>query len=232
MLKKPIIGIVGRLQENGRAQVFINEEYRLAIVKSGGIPILLLPPYQDQFEAHTPFIWDNLKDELQDLTNILDLCDGFLFTGGEKWFGYEEFIMEYAYQKDKPVLGICLGMQMIACMPFFHNEDSNYLIKIGNEKHYQGNGLSHTVTLFPSKLKDIIKKDEMFVTSRHYDTIAPLSFFRISALSKDGIIEAIELPKKHFFIGVQWHPESSFFEDENSRIIYQAFVEACLTYMK
>lgn len=43
----------------------------------------------------------------------------------------------------------------------------------------------------------------------------------------DGIIEAIEgTSRDHFVLAVQWHPERSVDEDENSRALFRALVEA------
>jgi putative glutamine amidotransferase len=44
---------------------------------------------------------------------------------------------------------------------------------------------------------------------------------------EDGIIEAIEgTSPDHFVVAVQWHPERSFEDDERSRKIFRALVEA------
>ena len=44
---------------------------------------------------------------------------------------------------------------------------------------------------------------------------------------EDGIIEAIEgTSPDHFVVAVQWHPERSFDDDERSRRIFRALVEA------
>ena len=45
----------------------------------------------------------------------------------------------------------------------------------------------------------------------------------ISARSKDGLIEAVEIKNKKFIIGVQWHPETIFDKDINARKIFEAF---------
>src|SRR5205085_9293374 len=43
----------------------------------------------------------------------------------------------------------------------------------------------------------------------------------------DGIIEALEgTSPDHFVLAVQWHPERSFDDDENSKAIFKALVEA------
>jgi putative glutamine amidotransferase len=45
-----------------------------------------------------------------------------------------------------------------------------------------------------------------------------------SALSEDGIVEAITLDDYPFLTGVQWHPERS--DDELSLMLFRAFVES------
>lgn len=43
----------------------------------------------------------------------LSLCDAFVFCGGARFYPYHFQVMEYAAKSGKPVLGICLGMQMM-----------------------------------------------------------------------------------------------------------------------
>lgn len=44
---------------------------------------------------------------------------------------------------------------------------------------------------------------------------------------QDGIIEAIEgTSPDHFVLAVQWHPERSYEDDEHSRAIFRALIEA------
>ena len=50
-----------------------------------------------------------------------------------------------------------------------------------------------------------------------------------NAVAEDGIIEAVEgTSPDHFVLAVQWHPERSFADDESSRAIFQAFIQAAL----
>ena len=57
---------------------------------------------------------------------------------------------------------------------------------------------------------------------RRSRTPAPAS--SIDAMAEDGVIEGIEDPRRHFCLGVQWHPE--FEISEADRRIFRAFVEA------
>ena len=47
------------------------------------------------------------------IPEALTLCDSFVFCGGARFYPYHFQVMEYAARSGKPVLGICLGMQMM-----------------------------------------------------------------------------------------------------------------------
>jgi putative glutamine amidotransferase len=52
----------------------------------------------------------------------------------------------------------------------------------------------------------------------------------VARCPQDGIIEALEgTSADHFVVAVQWHPERSVEEDEGSRAIFRALVEAART---
>jgi putative glutamine amidotransferase len=49
----------------------------------------------------------------------------------------------------------------------------------------------------------------------------------VARCPEDGIIEALEgTSPEHFVLAVQWHPERSFDDDEHSKAIFKALVEA------
>ena len=88
MKKKPIIGIIGKVQPKYGEDLWnrIDEvdEFRYYIVKNGGIAITLLPT-----EKTLQFNDNDIKDdtiltieELEDLYRQIDLCDGFILQGG------------------------------------------------------------------------------------------------------------------------------------------------------
>ena len=49
----------------------------------------------------------------------------------------------------------------------------------------------------------------------------------VSGISNDNVIECIEDENKRFFLGVQWHPESMYNYDLNSRKIFDYFIKIC-----
>ena len=71
-------------------------------------------------------------------------------------------------------------------------------------------------------------QDTVLVNSQHHqavDRIAP--GLTLTALSEDGIVEAIEKPDAKFCLGVQWHPEWLSAADPAMQGLFDAFVAAC-----
>ena len=67
---------------------------------------------------------------------------------------------------------------------------------------------------------DCYKKETLLVNSYHHQgikTVAPN--FKISAISEDGVVEAIEMGN---IIGGEWHPEKL-----NDLNIFKKFIDLC-----
>jgi putative glutamine amidotransferase len=63
----------------------------------------------------------------------------------------------------------------------------------------------------------------MRVNSFHHQAVKQLApGFIATAMSPDGVVEAIELDSGGFVVGVQWHPED--LEDFASRALFEALV--------
>lgn len=217
---KPIIGIVGRSEvaKDGYALMSVHEEYRTAVLKKGGLPILILPPqileYETTKSKDLPPLTEEEKDKLK---FIIDLCDGIIHPGGERIFEYDHVICDYCIEQNKPLLGICMGMQLMG----------RNLKKIEEPNdHFQKKNYAHEVVLEKGKLKEILKKEVIQVNSRHHYQITDTDY-EITARSKDGVIEALELPGQTFHIGVQWHPEIMIDYDPTMNLLWDAFFSCC-----
>lgn len=207
MKKKPIIGIVSRIKEQTNSKVFLGcyNNYLKKIVLNGGIPLLILPT-QINFN-------NELSDiEKTDLEVILKKCDGILMPGGDDPSPYDIFINDYAYYNDIPILGICLGMQVMAIA------DGSNLIRVNN--HYLAN---HDVVLKNNTLlKKVYDKNIIYTNSRHKYKLDKTNKYTLSALSFDGVIEGIEDNTKRFNVGVEWHPE-----DLTDNSLFKYFIDIC-----
>ena len=136
---------------------------------------------------------------------------------------YDNYICEKANKKDMPLLGICMGMQV---MCNYNNDNKNIFIE--GHKDLQKEYV-HSVNIIPgTKLYDIIGEEKIMVNSIHRTKVPNSGDYSISAKAEGDIIEGIEKKDKLFNIGVQWHPERT--DDAPSRKIITAFIDACKQY--
>ena len=216
MNNKPIIGILAtsnyRLTDDSFKDTYrYGNNYIKRIIDNGGVP-LLIPLYNNTI-----------------IHESLDMCDGLLLPGGEQVLPVNFDIIDYFYKKDKPILGICLGMQTLG---MYSIREKRIIKKIDTGvNHWFNEGIRDNYTLVhknkiskDSKLYNIIGKEEVKVNSIHNYCISEVGKdFNISALSSDGVIEGIESKDKKFVIGIQWHAEVL----DEFNMIFEKFINAC-----
>ena len=234
-MSKPIIGIVGRCSQNDKktSTIEVLDFYRKAVILNGGNPILLLPPQNTDYYNQKVSQLEPLTDsEKEMLNNQLDLCSGVILPGGFKTFQYDNYIVDYCIKKDKPILGICLGMQIMAN---YGNISENNLPNFISEKNSndkiihddEENKYVHKVNIIKnSKLFNILQHDTFKVNSLHSYHVLESPIYNIVGYSEDGLIEAVEHPKNKFNIGVQWHPER-LLDDEIQHKLITSFIKSC-----
>lgn len=190
--------------------------------------------------------WVELSDPEQAVQDALT-CDGLLLPGGgdmdPKFYGQERIpacgepnllrdaaeplLLRAFLAADKPVLGICRGIQVMnAVLGGDLYQDIKPLEHLPHNGHW---AKVHTVTVRRGTLLSrILGQDTVLVNSQHHqavDRVAP--GFTLAALSEDGIVEAIEKPDARFCLGVQWHPEWLSDADPAMQGLFDAFVNAC-----
>ena len=232
---KPIIGIIVRPHktETDLDCMMVLDGYRRSVILSGGVPLFICPTQNVNFSITHPKDAPKVTDEeKEDLIRMLKMCDGIIMSGGSRMYDYDLVITDYAYKNDIPVLGICLGMQIMVSYLLKEEIRTNVLEKIDIEKYINHNELElpyvHNVTLNKdSKLFSILGKDTIKVNSRHKYVAKNKEYdnFDIIAFSEEGFPEGIEVKDKKFFIGVQWHPETMYDYDENMRKIFEFFID-------
>ena len=162
---------------------------------------------------------------------ILELCDGFLITGGSdidpKFYNEENLglsknvypqvddldrlIVLHAAKTKKPLLGICRGHQAINVFL-----GGSLIQHIDNHEDLKSDHLVKTIK------NDFLNfKETINVNSYHHQAVKDLAPGLVEIASKDGIVEAFihkELP----IVGIQWHPEI-LGESEETKLIFNLF---------
>ncbi|MGC8932607.1 MAG: gamma-glutamyl-gamma-aminobutyrate hydrolase family protein [Candidatus Methanodesulfokora sp.] len=210
----------------------LRDRYLRKILNEGA-SVLIIPPF--------------FSDE------IADSLDGLVLSGGDdvdpRFYGElprdvgsiepirdetEIKLIREFRRRDKPVMGICRGAQVInVSMGGTLIQDIKTEVS-GAIKHWWSRRESEVPYWHPthrvridrdSMLFNIIGNEVIWVNSFHHQAIKRVgSGLKAVAWSDDGIIEAVEA-EKGFLLGIQWHPEGM--EDEPSRRIFKSFVEAC-----
>lgn len=153
----------------------------------------------------------------KDNISVLNVCSGILLPGGCKEDNIDNYLIEYSNKFNIPLLGICLGMQM---MGMYNN---NLELKNVENHYFDENKYIHNVYLYDSNLKNILQTDKIKVNSYHNYALADKGGYKIVGKSSDGVIEAIEKDNHIFQVGVQWHPERMISYDNGSRLLFKEF---------
>lgn len=232
---RPVIGILTRYDANqrGRSLNYVFDSTRTAILKMGGNPLLLCPMQNIEYYDTKYRDYVALTEEEKRLALYwLDMCDGLFIPGGSKISPYDFFILEEALKRGLPVLGVCLGMQLLSN---YHKEE--FILKEVENKQLHNTVWVRENEAKPvhkvlinknSKLYEIIGKEEIAVNSFHSKEALKNDNFNTVAFSEDGVIEGIELKNYPFCMGVQWHPELMLDTDINSVKIFEYFMKEAL----
>lgn len=234
---KPVIGITSAYDfEKGSS--CIKDDYYDAIIHCGGVPILI--PVTEEKS-----VW----------VEYLEICDGIVFSGGPDvdatYFGesnmpyaneispvrdsMEIFLAQQAITMDKPILGICRGIQVINIAAggsifqdiYAENITNNLIIKHSQQapRWFQ----IHNINIQGDTcLHNIFGRDTLKVNSFHHQAVSEIALgFTVNAYADDGIIEAISNENKKLVLGVQWHPENLWRKDNTHLKLFERLVSVC-----
>lgn len=238
-MNKPLIAITLDAEAPGGYSKMpwyaLRQNYCDAILAAGGIPFPV--------SHHAELVEDYVK-----------MADGFVFTGGsfdidptlygadqrhetvttkQQRTAFEWKLLQLAYGQEKPILGICGGMQLLNvvlggtliqhipdevsnCLP---HEQPNPRTEPGHEIEIYEDTLLHRL------VNSVMVQGKIPVNSAHHQAIKTIAAgLRINAMAPDGVIEGIESTTHPFCLGVQWHPEYHVSEADHK--IFGGFIQA------
>ncbi|MCC8023677.1 MAG: gamma-glutamyl-gamma-aminobutyrate hydrolase family protein [Clostridiales bacterium] len=233
-MKQPIIGVVP-LWDEEKDSIWMLPGYLALLEQAGALPIIL-----------------PLTTEPEKIRRLAELCGGVLLTGGQDVAPalYGEAVLpacgpacarrdrmetllvrEMADRLDKPVLGICRGIQFLNALyggTLYQDLEAETGTDIRHQQRAPYHRPVHTVRIVPgTPLAGLTNADTLSVNSFHHQGIRRLAGgLAAMAAAPDGLIEAVWMPGRRFVQAVQWHPE--YMPDTaHSKLLAAAFVNAC-----
>jgi putative glutamine amidotransferase len=174
MSQKPFIGVIP-LIDYVKSSYWMLPGYFGGIIEAGGIPVML-----------------PLTSENANIKQITEMCSGFLFTGGQdvspeiysarkiracgegspERDAMETLLLKSTMQLDKPILGICRGIQFINASlggTLWQDIPSQFSDSVTHCQKPPYDVPSHEVYLDSgTPLHELLKTNEMPVNSYHH----------------------------------------------------------------
>jgi putative glutamine amidotransferase len=230
---RPRIGIAMRIElETDR--FYLSRHYSEAVEAAGGAPVHISLIPQSEYIAST-----------------MDHLDGVLLPGSDSdvdplRYGREPhpalgsvhpmkdetdfLVLDVLEKRNTPLLAICFGMQILNV-----HRGGTLIQDIASQlpnaiKHDQGiprDRRSHSVRLLEGSLLSVLANSTNApVNSHHHQAIETVGRDLVStAWTSDGLVEALEDPRQdRFVVGVQWHPEYGWRDDDFSQALFSRFV--------
>ncbi|MBP1671245.1 MAG: ycjL [Bacteroidetes bacterium] len=179
--KKPVIGISSTMGDGTNTSTQLT--YVNSVIRAGGVPVVL-PITEDPQGEIAP-----------------------------KRDAFDVMLIRMAVAKGLPVLGICRGEQLMnvafggSLYQDLPSQFNGYSIK--HSQKAPGWYGTHSIQIEKgSLLNKQINLDTVVVNTFHHQGVKDIApGFRVTARSKDGVVEAIEKIGSTRVFGVQFHPE-------------------------
>lgn len=229
---KPLIGVTP-LYDKERSSLWMLPDYFDGVTLAGGVPVTL-----------------PLTDDSALLARCADEIDGLLITGGPdvhpSLYGRERSsvcgetceardrmetqMFRLIRRLDKPVFGICRGIQLINAVcggTLCQDLPSQRPSEIVHRMQPPYDRTVHAVATADGSLLRRLTAEEIQVNSSHHQAIEKLGEgLTAVGWAPDGVIEAVEMPGARFLLAVQWHPERLAKSRAEALALFEAFVKA------
>ena len=230
---RPLIGVIP-LVDTRRDSLWMIPGYMDGIIAAGGVPVML-----------------PLTEDAGIIERISESISGLLLTGGQdvdpRMYGQkaaaecgeicekrdvmESELLGRMLELDKPVFGICRGIQFINAYlggTLYQDLGTQFPSEVEHHMLPPYERFVHDVTIQKGTQLYEIFGAAAGVNSYHHQGVDRLATgLTASAYAPDGLVEAVERHASRFLIAVQWHPEWLYHFDEKQMKLLREFTAAC-----
>ncbi len=247
-MRRPVVGIptqtlqsLGGVSAEIPASWVMSQRYILTLTQAGAVPWLIPLVDEDTLRG----IYEGLDAVFLPGGADIDpatygaephpLCDK---TDRER-DRVEVLLATWALADEKPVLGVCRGMQLINVAAGGTLYQDLAQERPGTLKHdyfpFRGQSfardyLAHEVNVADgTRLAQRMGAGPLKVNSMHHQGVRALGKGLVAtAMAPDGLIEALEGDGEGYLVAVQWHPEALTDNDARTRGLFADFIDAAM----